>query len=58
MKIQPKKLKGFKENLPTKICPQCARPFQYRKKWKKVWHEIIYCSQRCKIEAKKAPKNS
>ena len=52
MTNQPKKLKGFKENLPTKICPQCTRPFQYRKKWKKVWQEIVYCSQKCKKEVK------
>ena len=46
---QPKEktLKGFKENLPTKICVVCKRPFQYRKKWKKVWDEVKYCSKKC-----------
>ena len=54
MKIQ--KLKGFKENLATKNCQQCLRPFQYRKKWKKVWHEIKFCSQKCRSENKKPTK--
>ena len=46
---QPKErtLKGFKENLPTKICVVCKRPFQYRKKWKNVWDEVKYCSKKC-----------
>jgi hypothetical protein len=42
------KLKGFKLNLPTKICETCGRPFQYRKKWKLVWDQVKYCSEKCK----------
>ena len=45
--------KGFKSNLPTKACLNCNRPFQYRKKWKLVWDEVKYCSEKCKREAKK-----
>jgi hypothetical protein len=41
------KIKGLKSNLPTKICVVCKRPFQYRKKWKKVWDEVKYCSKKC-----------
>ncbi|WP_400078393.1 DUF2256 domain-containing protein [Winogradskyella sp. R77965] len=37
-----------KENLPTKICPICARPFTWRKKWKKDWDNVKYCSERCR----------
>ncbi len=37
-----------KENLPTKICPVCERPFTWRKKWAKVWNEVKYCSERCR----------
>jgi len=33
---------------PTKICPVCQRPFQWRKKWKDVWDEVRYCSDRCR----------
>ncbi|MGB7565437.1 MAG: DUF2256 domain-containing protein [Prochlorococcaceae cyanobacterium] len=33
---------------PTKVCPVCGRPFQWRKKWKDVWDEVRYCSDRCR----------
>ncbi|MBL7830122.1 MAG: DUF2256 domain-containing protein [Saprospiraceae bacterium] len=36
-----------KENLPTKVCPSCNRPFSWRKKWEKVWSEVKYCSTNC-----------
>jgi hypothetical protein len=35
--------------LPQKICPVCNRPFTWRKKWEKVWEEVKYCSDKCKI---------
>lgn len=37
-----------KSDLPTKICPVCARPFTWRRKWAKVWDEVRYCSQACR----------
>lgn len=36
-----------KENLPTKICVTCNRPFTWRKKWEKVWDEVSTCSKSC-----------
>jgi hypothetical protein len=40
---------GFKSaNRPSKICAVCGRPFQWRKKWKDVWDEVRYCSDRCR----------
>jgi len=33
---------------PTKVCPVCGRPFQWRKKWKDVWEDVRYCSERCR----------
>lgn len=39
-----------KQNLPSKICPVCARPFNWRKKWERNWDEIVYCSERCRRE--------
>ncbi|MDB4077431.1 DUF2256 domain-containing protein [Porticoccaceae bacterium] len=42
-----------KSDLPSKICPICERPFNWRKKWEKVWDEVRYCSVRCKTEARK-----
>ncbi|MER3553867.1 MAG: DUF2256 domain-containing protein [Meiothermus sp.] len=45
------RLKGFKEGLPSKVCPVCARPFQWRKKWARHWDQVKYCSRRCRQEA-------
>ncbi|HRN98873.1 MAG TPA: DUF2256 domain-containing protein, partial [Flavobacterium sp.] len=32
---------------PTKKCPVCERPFSWRKKWARHWHEVKYCSKAC-----------
>lgn len=37
-----------KLDLPTKICASCGRPFSWRRKWKRVWDEVKYCSDRCR----------
>ena len=37
-----------KENLPTKICIVCGRPFAWRKKWQNCWDEVKYCSKACR----------
>ncbi|NBR48007.1 DUF2256 domain-containing protein, partial [bacterium] len=35
-------MKGVKkQNLPTKICVVCARPFAWRKKWERCWEEVL-----------------
>ena len=36
-----------KENLPTKICVSCQRPFNWRKKWERCWDEVTTCSKSC-----------
>ncbi|MCF6457347.1 DUF2256 domain-containing protein [Pseudoalteromonas sp. MMG024] len=36
-----------KSELPTKICQVCERPFTWRKKWQRDWHNVKYCSKRC-----------
>jgi hypothetical protein len=36
-----------KENLPTKICVTCGRPFNWRKKWERCWDEVTTCSKSC-----------
>ncbi|MGL3608908.1 DUF2256 domain-containing protein [Rhizobium sp. G187] len=41
-----------KGDLPTKTCPTCTRPFAWRKKWERDWANVIYCSERCRREAK------
>lgn len=50
--MQEHKLKGFKTNQPTKICEYCQKPFAYRKKWKTVWEQVKYCSEKCKRSTK------
>lgn len=37
-----------KQNLPTKICLTCERPFSWRKKWARDWVHVKYCSEKCK----------
>lgn len=37
-----------KPNLPEKTCVACGRPFEWRKKWEKVRHEVKYCSEKCR----------
>lgn len=43
-----------KSDLPSKICQTCGKPFDWRKKWAKVWDEVKYCSDRCRRERKGA----
>ena len=43
-----------KEFLPAKICPVCNRPFSWRKKWEKVWDDVKYCSDKCRMNKPKA----
>jgi hypothetical protein len=41
-----------KENLPTKVCAVCGRPFTWRKKWEKNWESVRYCSDACRSKRK------
>ncbi|GIU05089.1 MULTISPECIES: DUF2256 domain-containing protein [unclassified Shewanella] len=33
--------------LASKVCVVCLRPFNWRKKWRKDWEQVKYCSKRC-----------
>lgn len=44
-----------KQQLPEKICATCGRPFKWRKKWERVWDEVKFCSDRCRMKKSKAP---
>ena len=46
-----------KSNLPEKVCPVCKLPFTWRKKWKKDWDNVIYCSKRCQKKKKNISNN-
>jgi len=37
-----------KQNLPQKTCPICKLSFNWRKKWKKDWENVKYCSEKCR----------
>mmetsp|Transcript_1358 Transcript_1358/g.3425 ORF Transcript_1358/g.3425 Transcript_1358/m.3425 type:complete len:266 (-) Transcript_1358:64-861(-) len=39
-----------KENLPSKVCIVCERPFTWRKKWERCWDEVTTCSKRCNAQ--------
>ncbi|MCH9842893.1 DUF2256 domain-containing protein [Porticoccus sp.] len=43
-----------KINLPEKFCLICEKPFSWRKKWKKDWVSVKYCSMRCKRNKQKS----
>ncbi len=44
-------MKGVKkENLPSKICRVCKKPFIWRKKWEKEWEHVKYCSKKCRTK--------
>ncbi len=47
-----------KENLPSKPCLVCGRPFTWRKKWEKVWDEVKYCSEGCRRQRAKPDPHS
>ena len=38
-----------KQDLPEKICATCGRPFSWRRKWRNVWQEVKFCSDRCRM---------
>lgn len=37
-----------KADLPAKPCAACGRPFVWRKKWRKDWDQVKYCSDACR----------
>lgn len=45
-----------KQNLPSKTCVVCNRPFTWRKKWENVWDEVTTCSKSCNAKRKQTGK--
>ena len=41
-----------KKKLPFKICQTCNLEFNWRKKWKRDWDNVKYCSERCRRNKK------
>lgn len=42
-----------KSDFPAKTCPVCRRPFAWRKKWRKDWENVLYCSEKCRRASQK-----
>lgn len=47
-----------KENLPSKVCVTCGRPFTWRKKWENCWDEVSTCSKSCNRKRREAKQKS
>lgn len=45
-----------KADLPVKACAACGRPMVWRKAWARTWEAVRFCSDRCRAEAKRAPR--
>eukprot|EP00596_Hydrurales_sp_CCMP1899_P010396 CAMPEP_0119053374 /NCGR_PEP_ID=MMETSP1177-20130426/74392_1 /TAXON_ID=2985 /ORGANISM="Ochromonas sp, Strain CCMP1899" /LENGTH=340 /DNA_ID=CAMNT_0007033313 /DNA_START=233 /DNA_END=1255 /DNA_ORIENTATION=- len=45
-----------KENLPSKMCVTCNRPFTWRKKWERCWDEVTTCSKGCNAKRRELAK--
>ncbi|MGB0943386.1 MAG: DUF2256 domain-containing protein [Marinomonas sp.] len=43
-------MKHRKTHLSQKVCQSCKRLFCWRKKWRKDWEQVKYCSKRCRHE--------
>ena len=43
-----------KQDLPSKICLVCKRPFVWRKRWERDWEQVRYCGERCRRHKKAA----
>ncbi|MFN4287255.1 MAG: DUF2256 domain-containing protein [Brevundimonas sp.] len=47
-----------KLTLPSKVCLHCQRPFVWRKKWKRDWEQVKFCSRRCAGEARRTARTA
>jgi hypothetical protein len=43
-----------KQELPSKTCQSCGKPFAWRRKWQRDWEHVRTCSDRCRAALKKA----
>lgn len=46
--------RGNKSALPQKPCFVCQRPMTWRRAWAKNWSEVKYCSDHCRMQARRA----
>lgn len=53
LRMRVSAFKGNKVHLPQKPCAHCQRPMSWRKSWAKNWAEVLYCSDKCRADAKR-----
>ena len=46
-----------KQDLPSKTCVVCGRPFTWRKKWERCWDEVTCCSKACNAQRRRNKNN-
>lgn len=34
--------------MPTRSCATCGRSFEWRRRWRRNWDQVRYCSDRCR----------
>ncbi|MBN2679442.1 DUF2256 domain-containing protein [Acidithiobacillus montserratensis] len=40
--------------MEEKICVICHRSFTWRKRWRRCWDEVLYCSAACRKQKRSA----
>ncbi|MED5306933.1 MAG: DUF2256 domain-containing protein [Bacteroidota bacterium] len=48
----------IKKRLQLKNCLVCNKPFNWRKKWKRDWDNVKYCSEKCRRNKKSSEKKN
>tara|TARA_B100000674_G_scaffold273957_1_gene226201 strand:- start:356 stop:562 length:207 start_codon:yes stop_codon:yes gene_type:complete len=48
----------IKKRLQLKNCLVCNKPFNWRKKWKRDWDNVKYCSEKCRRNKKSGEKKN
>ena len=52
------RLSVIKKRLQLKNCLVCNKPFNWRKKWKRDWDNVKYCSEKCRRNKKSSEKKN
>ena len=52
------RLAVIKKRLQLKNCLVCNKPFNWRKKWKRDWDNVKYCSEKCRRNKKSGEKKN
>jgi hypothetical protein len=50
--------RGNKSYLDSKPCAACGRAMTWRKAWARNWDEVLYCSEACRLQARRQRRGS